>query len=165
MSDRCNEAVLIEINTYGEGHYSGSVYNEVMFITTEDFLKYFGNGAEKLTPGVIQAVAESGEVYLGELDGKYSEVYGDIECVTWTIEEIKNHYEEPLNDGTKLRDYLIYNYAGQYTYEEQKNILKEIEDNVAKVLESINPLVEVTVKVPKEKIEELEKFAESLCKN
>ena len=164
MSDRCDEAVLIEINTYGEGHYSGSVYNEVMFITTEDFLKYFGNGAEKLTPGVLQAVAESGEVGLGELDGKYSEVFGDIECVTWTREEIKNHYEETENDGDFLRTYLMNNYINPDSYEEEDRILKEIQNNVNKVLESIKPLVEVHVKVPKEKVEELRKFAERLCK-
>lgn len=165
-----SKALLVEINTYAEGHYSEAEYNEVIFVTKEDFLKHFASAKMdveplELTAEALKSVEESEVICIPELDGKYSEVYGDIECDDWDADRIRNYYENTCNDGDRLKNYLTEHYTNLNNYEQEKQFWEELEQHVKEVVNKIEPLVSVTVKVPKNKVDELRKFAEQLAKH
>lgn len=176
---------LIYLNLHAEGYYSGAKYDETIFITPQDYLKYFSKntGIETEQLEVDKTYAdefveftdeEVKKVYqlaksawhekvicVGELDGKHSEVDGEVYVDFFDEESIKNHYNETSNDGNCLMQDLLYtNDISNYT--EQRKIIKEIKDNVDKAVEEIGVYIEVKYRVPREKVEELNKIVEEL---
>lgn len=176
---------LIYLNLHAEGYYSGAEYDETIFITPQDYLKYFSKNA-----GVESEQTEKSEVYadteveftdenvkkayrlakqtwheksisVGELDGKHSEVSGDVYVDLFTEDDIKKQYNKPDNDHTYLLEDLLYSNGHNY-YDERQKIIKEIEANVAKLVESIGEYTEVKYRIPKDKVDELNKFVKTL---
>lgn len=177
--------VLIYLNLYAEAYYSGAEYNETIFITPQDYLKYFSKNV-----GVELEQTEKSQVYadteveftdenvkkayqlakqtwheksisVGELDGKHSDVSGDVYVDLFTETDIKNQYNKPANDHTYLLDDLLYS-NGHSDYDERQRIIKEIEDNVTKLVESVGEYIEVNYRIPKDKVEELNEFVKTL---
>lgn len=176
---------LIYLNLNAEAYYSGATYDETLFITPQDYLKYFcknvgteveiteankvyADDAVELTDENVKKAYQLAkqtwhekEVYVGELDGKHSEVYGEVEVDLWDTNRIAEYWEKPNNDGTCLLDKLSY-MINPSSYEDRKRFMDEIRENVNKVVESIGTKVTVSFRVPKDKVKELEAFAEKL---
>ena len=97
------------------------------------------------------------EISCGELDGKYSEVMGEVEVQDYSYtDEYYAKNSDTINDGDylewSLRD--LYESNGLNWVEEQKEITE--------YLSHLDLYEEVTVSVPHSKVEELMKFVDNL---
>ena len=158
--------VLIELNLYAVGHYSGAEYNEVVFITPQDFVKYFGSGQDtdaETFDEYVKELWDGRELSVGELDGKHSDVYGEVEVDFWDANRIAEYWEQPSNDGDRLLDKIGYEIVpDSMQYKKRREILEEIQQHVKDVVESIGTKVTISCKVPKDKVKELETFVAKL---
>ncbi|MEG2289577.1 MAG: hypothetical protein RSC24_06380 [Clostridium sp.] len=87
---------ITEINMYGEGYYSGSSEEENLLVTTEFYNKFLKDKVEN-------RLMETG-ICLGELDGKHSEVYGEIGFIHYDNDKELVSRHKPENDNNSLRD-------------------------------------------------------------
>lgn len=136
---------LLNLILYAEGDYSGSTYEENRWIKYESY--------EKIKDDLPE------EICCGDLDGKHSEVYGDIEIQ----DEFEN--DEDLReagvgdcDGDKLRYKLI------DIYENHNLNFEAEEEEIEQFLETLDGYVEVTVDIPLSQRDELYKYVEILKK-
>ena len=86
---------LIYLNLHAEAYYSGAEYDETIFITPEDYRKYFCNGDK--TVDAFKHASENWhckEISVGELDGKHSDVHGDVYVDFFEEENINSLKEE-----------------------------------------------------------------------
>lgn len=157
--------LLIELNLYAEAYYSGAEYNEIVFITPQDYIKYFGSGQDTDVETFEEYVKDNWDdrdIYVGELDGKHSEVYGNVTVDFWDTERIAEYWEQTDNDGDKLL-YKMLNEANT-SGESQAEIMENIKKHVNEVIESIGTKVTIECRVPKDKVAELKAFVEQLNK-
>lgn len=157
--------LLIKLNLYAEAYYSGAEYNEVVFITPQDYIKYFGSGQDtdaETFEEYVENQWDGREVYVGELDGKHSEVSGDVEVDFWDAERIAEDFEPTDNDG----DYLIDKLVGKAKSlgESRFEIIENIKKHVNEVIEGIGTKVTIECRIPKDKVDELRAFVEQLNK-
>ena len=103
---------LIKIGVYAEGYYSGQTYSEEYFIKEESYNR-------------LKKEIDNIDIYIGELDGKHSEIEADIEIESYTEEELLRKNIETTQDG----DYLLCNL---------EKIYNEIGLNITKELNKIN---------------------------
>lgn len=68
--DNINEAKYIVFHGYAEGYWSGATQEEDLMFLLNDFLQ--------LESDIISQIIDMKEYYVGELDGKHSEVIGDV---------------------------------------------------------------------------------------
>ena len=134
---------LVNINLFAEGYYSGSTYEDNIWIKKSSY--------DKLMEVFPQ------EISCGELDGKYSEVMGEVKVKDYSYtDEYYAKNANTINDGDylewSLRD--LYESNGLNWVEEQKEITK--------YLSHLDLYEEVTVSVPHSKVEELMKFVDNL---
>lgn len=158
------ENLLIELNLYAEAYYSGAEYNEVVFITPEDYIKYFGSGQNTDAETFEEYVRnqwDDREIYVGELDGKHSEVSGNVEVDFWDAERIAEYWEQPDNDGDYLLNTLIEDVETPHN-ESRFEIMENIQKHVNEVVKSIGTKVTIECRVPKDKVAELKAFVEQL---
>lgn len=129
---------LVNINVYAEAYYSGAIYNETIFLLEEDYNKIKDDLKQKIC--------------LGELDGKHSEVYGEINIDI--IEETKqlNYQYNILNDDNYLY-YELYEIA-------QKKGLKidNMIKKASKFIDGLDSLVEVKYVIKKSQAKQLKKW-------
>lgn len=159
------ENLIIELNLYAEAYYSGATYDEVVFITPQDYIKYFGSGQDtdaETFGEYVENQWDGREIYVGELDGKHSDVSGNVEVDFWDAKRIAKYWEQPDNDGDKLL-YKMLNEANT-SGESQAEIMENIKKHVNEVIESIGIKVTVECRVPKDKVDELRAFVEQLNK-
>ncbi|HCL4447116.1 hypothetical protein EJM73_08515 [Clostridium botulinum] len=128
---------LVNVNVYGEAYYSGVEYREAIFLLEEDYLKL-----EQDFNGV--------EISLGELDGKHSEVFGEVE-VEYIPEEKQLDYR-----------YNLYDDDGEHLYWELFNVaydkkmkLEEMIKRANDYIDNLDSLVEVTYTIRKSQIQKL----------
>ena len=153
---------LIYLNLHAEAYYSGAEYDETIFITPEDYRKYFCNGDE--TVDAFKHASENWhckEISVGELDGKHSEVMGDVYVDLYEEQHIRNQYEKPCNDGEFLINEMLYS-VGISDYTKGKEVKQSIIENAHELAKEIGLFVEVKYRVPSEKVEELNTFVEKL---
>lgn len=134
---------LVNINLFAEGYYSGRTYEDNIWIKKSSYEKLMDVFPE--------------EISCGELDGKYSEVMGEVEVQDYSYtDEYYAKNADVAHDGDylewSLRD--LYESNGLDWVEEQK----EITD----YLRHLDLYEEVTVSVPHSKVEELMKFVDNL---
>lgn len=134
---------LVNINLFAEGYYSGSTYEDNIWI-------------KKFSYDKLMEVFPK-EISCGELDGKYSEVMGEVKVKDYSYtDEYYAKNANTINDGDylewSLRD--LYESNGLNWVEEQKEITK--------YLSHLDLYEEVTVSVPHSKVEELMKFVDNL---
>lgn len=143
-------AVAIYFELQACGYYSGAEYQEDIVILVEDYEKAVEAGE------IDGSIDNNYETSVGELDGKHSDVTGTVYVSFFTEEDLKRDLGESCKDS----DFLAYDLF-------KNNLTKcnELEENFNKYYESINHFVEVKVEVPKDKVNELKKYAEELCKN
>ena len=132
---------LVNINVYGEGYYSGSSYEESIFLLEEDY-KELGKDLDGI------------EVYLGELDGKHSEVYGQVEVEIITEEMQKTYNFNKNNDGEKLYDLI------EELSPNSKNMIKRAK----KYIETLDSLIDITFTVKKSQVGKIREVVSELIK-
>ena len=132
---------LVNINVYGEGYYSGSSYEESIFLLEEDY-KELGKDLDGI------------EVHLGELDGKHSEVYGEVEVEIITEEMQKTYNFNKNNDGEELFDVI----------EELSPNAKNMVERAKKYIETLDSLVNITFTVRKSQVEKIREVVSELIK-
>ena len=134
---------LVNINLYAEGYYSEATYEDNIWIKKSSYEKLKDDFPEK--------------VYCGELDGKHSEVCGDVEIQDkWKTDE--DFAKEGRNkcDGDFLSDALRDLYYGNgLDYEAEQ---AEIE----KYFDGLDFWVDVTISIPHSKIIDLLAYAGEL---
>ena len=154
---------LIYLNLHAEAYYSGAEYDETIFITPEDYRKYFCKDSSD-TREEIEIAKDTWhekEISVGELDGKHSNVLGDVYVDFFEEQDIREQYNKPNNDGSFLIDNLLYS-IDIVNWAEMQKIKEEIQANVDKLVKEIGLYVEVTYRVPEDKVEELNTFVENL---
>lgn len=155
--------LLIKLNLYAEAYYSGAEYNEVVFITPQDYIKYFSSGQDTDAETFEEYVKnqwDDREIYVGELDGKHSDVSGNVEVDFWDAERIAEFYDNVENDGEYLMNSLVE--EAKDLGESRFEIMENIKKHVNEVVESIGTKVTIECRVPKDKVEELRAFVEQL---
>ena len=135
---------LVKVNLYAYAYYSGVEYEENIWIKKSSY--------EKIKESLPT------EVYVADIDGKYSETEGKV-----TVKEsFKSDKEYAIEgklecDGENLRLELESVY-------ENNNLDYEFEqEEIAEFLNSIDVYEKVTVKIPRSKVTELKTYAEKLC--
>lgn len=135
---------LVKVNLYAYAYYSGVEYEENIWIKKSSY--------EKIKESLPT------EVYVADIDGKYSETEGKV-----TVNESFKSDKEYAIEG-KLE------YDGEYLKWELKNIYDDYDldyeseqEEIAEYLNSIDVYEEVTVKIPRSKVTELKTYAEKLC--
>ena len=132
---------LVNINVYGGGYYSGSSYEESIFLLEEDY-KELGKDLDGI------------EVYLGELDGKHSEVYGQVEVEIITEEMQKTYNFNKNNDGEELYDLI----------EELSPNSKNMVERAKKYIETLDSLIDITFTVKKSQVGKIREVVSELIK-
>lgn len=153
---------LIYLNLHAEAYYSGAEYDETIFITPEDYRKYFCNGDK--TVDAFKHASENWhckEISVGELDGKHSDVHGDVYVDFFEEEHIRNQYSKPSNDGENLINEML-NSIGFSNWKEMQEIKNSIVENADRLAREVGIFVEVNYKIPAEKVAELNAFVEKL---
>lgn len=132
---------LVNINVYGGGYYSGSSYEESIFLLEEDY-KELGKDLDGI------------EVHLGELDGKHSEVYGQVEVEIITEEMQKTYNFNKNNDGEELYDLI----------EELSPNSKNMVERAKKYIETLDSLIDITFTVKKSQVGKIREVVSELIK-
>lgn len=136
---------IVNLCCYGEGNYSGATYEENIAIS-EDFYNK-----------IASIFTEDYEVYLGELDGKYSEVMGTIEVQPFKEDEIADAgFEDNNDDGDSFYWSLKDKVEGLGLDLDQE--IKAVTDFIS----SIDKVIDVTVRVKQSDKDRVIEFAKSL---
>ena len=141
-------AVAIYFELQACGYYSGAEYQEDIVILVDDYEK-------ALEAGEIDDSIDNGyETSVGELDGKHSDVTGTTYVSFLTEDDLRKGIGEICQD----EDFLAYD-----LFKNKLSKRNELQDRFKTYYESINHLIEVNVKVPKDKVEQLREYAKTLC--
>lgn len=137
---------LVNVSLYACGYYSDSEYEDNIWIKKSSY--------EQLKDVFPK------EIYCGELDGKYSEVMGDVEIQdNWETDEDYAKAGVSECDGDYLGEELKSLYDdNDLDWETEQKEIKEYFD-------SLDVWEEVTVNIPSSKKKELLEFVEKLKKN
>ena len=134
---------LVNINLFAEAYYSGITYEDNIWIKKTSYEKLMDIFPE--------------EISCGELDGKYSEVMGEVNVQDYSYtDEYYAKNADMAHDGSYLKWSLrdLYESNGLDWVEEQKEITE--------YLSRLDLYEEVTVSVPHSKVKELMKFVDNL---
>lgn len=134
---------VVNLCFYATGYYSGQEYEENVTISEEMFEK-------------IKDEIGNMEVYIPDLDGKHSEVLGEIDIQPCEESEIADWYSETRNDGESFWERLQ-----EVCHDKGLDIVKDVEE-VEKFIKSLDFYVEVTLNIRKSKVDELKAFADTL---
>lgn len=134
---------LVNINLFAEAYYSGRTYEDNIWIKKTSYEKLMDVFPE--------------EISCGELDGKHSEVMGEVDVQDYSYtDEYYAKNADVAHDGDRLEWSLrdLYESNGLDWVEEQKEITE--------YLNYLDLYEEVTVSVPHSKVKELMKFVDNL---
>lgn len=136
---------LVNVNLYAMGYYSEAVYEDNIWIKKSSY--------EKLKDVFPQ------EISCGELDGKFSEVMGNVEIQDdWHTDEEYSKAGYAKNDGYYLKWKL------EKLYKENNLDWKSEQKEIKEYFNNLDVWKEVTVSIPSSKKQELLEFVENLCK-
>lgn len=130
---------LVNINLFAEGYYSGSTYEDNIWIKKSSYEKLMDVFPE--------------EISCGELDGKYSEVMGEVEVQDYSYTD---EYYAKNADASHDGDYLEWSLRDLYesnglNWEEEQKEIKEY-------LSHLDLWEDVTVSIPVSKKAEFYSF-------
>lgn len=134
---------LVNVCLFAEGHYSGSTYEDNIWIKKSSYEK-------------LRDIFPT-EISCGELDGKHSNVMGEVEIQNdWHTDEEYSKAGSAKHDG----DYLEWELKDLY---KDNNIDWDSEQKeIKEYFRNLDVWEEVTVSVPSSKMSELMKFVETL---
>ena len=134
---------LVNVCLYAEGYYSEATYEDNIWIKKSSYEK-------------LRDIFPT-EVGCGELDGKHSDVMGEVEIQDgWHTDEEVSKAGNAKCDGNILEDELIDLYRDNNL--DWKSEQKEIKE----YLDSLDLYEDVTVCIPASKKSELMRFVETL---
>lgn len=134
---------VVNLCFYATGTYSGQEYEENVTISEGMYEK-------------IKDEINNMKVYISELDGKYSEVLGEIDVQPCEESEIADWYSDTKNDGDSF-----WRELQKICQSKGLDIVKDVEE-VENFIKSLDFCIEVTLSVRKSKVDELKAFAKSL---
>lgn len=134
---------VTNIYFYAEGYYSGKTYAENVIVPTPSL-----HGMES----DIAAL----KLYVSDLDGKHSEVLGEVGLQHFTEEEAEDMEWAVDNDGDMLYEALKKVFAAH-----GKDLDMEI-DAAECFVQSLNSFVEIPVRVRKSQVETVREFCRNL---
>ena len=130
---------LVKLNLYGEGYYSGVEYSETIFLLEDDYKS-------------LNKDFDEYEIRLGELDGKYSEVFGGVEVEIISEDKQQLYNFKCDNDGDclywELKDYS----------DNLDNMIKRAENYISE----LDSLVNVTYTVKKSNLQKINELVNDL---
>lgn len=135
---------LVKVNLYAYAYYSGVEYEENIWIKKSSY--------EKIKESFPT------EVYIADIDGKYSETKGKVTV----IENFKSDKEYAI-EGTLECDGENLKWELESVYENNNLDYESEQKEIAEYLNSIDIYEKVTVKIPRSKVVELKTYAEKLC--
>ena len=135
---------LVNINLYAVAYYSEATYEDNIWIKKSSYEKLKDNFPT--------------EIYIGDLDGKYSEVKGNIEIQNdWDTDE---EYAKSLSDHENDGDYLEISLID--LYEENSLDWEAEQQEIKEYFDSIDVWQTIKVFIPSSKVDKLNKFVETL---
>ena len=137
---------LVNVNLYAEGYYSGATYEDNIWIKESSYEK-------------LRDIFPT-EISCGELDGKHSEVMGEVEIQNnWHTDEDFAKVGRSEGDGDRLELELVdlYNEHGLDWDAEQ--------DEIDEYFDGLDIWKDVTITLPESKIPALRKYADCLIYN
>ena len=137
---------LVKVGIYAEGDYSGQTYTEEYFIKEESYNR-------------LKEKIDNFDIYIGDLDGKYSEIESNIKIKKYTEEELCSNNIDIIQDSDDLLYNLekIYNKIGL-------NITKEL-DEINKYLNKIDTYITFKTIIKKSQRKLVEDFIKKLNEN
>ena len=135
---------LVKVNLYAYAYYSGVEYEENIWIKKSSYEKI-----KECFPT---------EVYIADIDGKYSETEGKV-----TVKESFKSDKEYAIEGKLECDGESLKWELESVYENNNLDYEFEQEEIAEFLNSIDVYEEVTVKIPRSKVTELKTYAEKLC--
>ena len=143
---------IVKLNVYAEAYYSGATYEEDVIISKSLY--------EKIKTDLDEYNSENNEnargVYVGELDGKYSEVEGDLSVEIYSEDDIADCNWNLNEDGDMLY------YKVKDICDEKDLDLDEDIKSVQDYLKNVDSYVEISIMVKKSNVEKVKEYAESL---
>ena len=143
---------IVKLNVYAEAYYSGATYEEDVVISK--------NLYEKIKTELDEYDSENNEnargVYVGELDGKHSEVEGGLSVEVYSEDEVADCSWNLNEDGDSL-----YYKVKDICDEKDLDLDKDIE-NVKEYLKNIDSYVEIYITTRKSNVDKIKEYAESL---
>ena len=131
---------LVLIGLYGCGYYSGREYSDEVWVKKESYDLVGGKLPDKKN--------------LGELDGKHSQVYGDVCCEKYSEEELQDLNLELECDGSKLEEELDSLYKGfDLDFDMEQ-------DEIKQYIDELDSYVTVEVRVRKSQVDAVHDFVE-----
>lgn len=134
---------LVLINVSAEGYRSGATYDESIFITQRTF--------ERISEDIDEL-----EVYIGDLDGKHSEVEAHIQTVIYNEKDLLGSMVDFDNDGESL-----YCRLEEIFLELDMNLDAEIEF-VNNYIKSLDTYITLKATIKKSQQEEFKQFVRKL---
>lgn len=137
---------LVNVNLYAEGYYSGATYEDNIWIKESSYEK-------------LRDIFPT-EISCGELDGKHSEVMGEVEIQNnWHTDEDFAKAGRSEGDGDRLELELVdlYNEHGLDWDAEQ--------DEIDKYFDGLDIWKDVTITLPESNSPALRKYADCLIYN
>ena len=135
---------LVKVNLYAYAYYSGVEYEENIWIKKSSY--------EKIKENLPT------EVYVADIDGKYSETEGKV-----TVKESFKSDKEYAIEGKLECDGESLKWELESVYENNNLDYEFEQEEIAEFLNSIDVYEKVTVKIPRSKVTELKTYAEKLC--
>lgn len=132
---------LVNISVYAEGYYSGSNYSENVLIKEESY--------EKIKADIPE------EIFCGELDGKHSQVYGEVEVDFYKDDDLLTYTNEDCDGNTLQKG--IENVFKKYNmdFENESNDIKSY-------LSSLDRYCDMTIRVRKSKLDKISRIVQFL---
>lgn len=143
---------IVKLNVYAEAYYSGGTYEEDVIISKSLY--------EKIKTDLDEYNSENNEnargVYVGELDGKHSEVEGDLSVEIYSEDDIADCNWNLNEDGDMLY------YKVKDICDEKDLDLDEDIKSVQDYLKNVDSYVEISIMVKKSNVEKVKEYAGSL---
>lgn len=145
---------IVKLNVYAEAYYSGAVYEEDVVISKSLY--------EKIKTELDEYNSENNEnasgIYVGELDGKHSEVEGDLYIEVYSEDEVAGCDWNLNEDGDRLY------YKVKDICDEKNLDLDEDIKTVKEYLKNVDSYVEISIRTKKSNVEKIREYANSLDK-
>lgn len=126
---------FVRVSVYAEGYYSGQTYEEAVYIT-----KDFYDMAKDSIDGI--------SIYVYELDGKHSEVEGEVEVEVFdSSRDLELERIEIKNDDGERLWYQMEEIAKEHGVD-----LDENQDSVLEYLKTIDSYVDVSYRIKKSQV-------------
>lgn len=143
---------IVKLNVYAEAYYSGSTYEEDVVISKSLY--------EKIKTELNEYDSENNEnakgIYIGELDGKHSEVDGNLYVEVYSEDKIAKCSWNLNEDGDRLY------YKVKDICDEKGLDLDEDIKIVKEYLKNVDSYVKVSIRTKKSNVEKIRQYAESL---